>query len=115
MIFVPPPDHAARAAILHILLKGKPQEEIDVDSVAKKSDEFSGADLRAVVDIAVEAKLRQAVKERKVAPLRTKDLLAATKKHKPTTKEWFATAKNYALYSNEGGIYDDILSFLKIR
>jgi transitional endoplasmic reticulum ATPase len=33
---------------------------------------------------------------------------------KPTTKEWFATARNYALYSNQGGIYDDILQYLKL-
>jgi transitional endoplasmic reticulum ATPase len=33
---------------------------------------------------------------------------------KPTTREWFATARNYALYSNQGGIYDDILHFLKL-
>jgi transitional endoplasmic reticulum ATPase len=33
---------------------------------------------------------------------------------KPTTKEWFATARNYALYSNQGGIYDDILQHLKL-
>ena len=32
---------------------------------------------------------------------------------KPTTKEWFATARNYALYSNQGGIYDDILQYLR--
>ena len=33
---------------------------------------------------------------------------------RPTTKEWFSTARNYALYSNQGGLYDDILKFLKL-
>ena len=45
----------------------------------------------------------------------TRDLLAAVEAHRPTTKEWFSTARNYALYSNQGGIYDDILSWLKIN
>ena len=38
-------------------------------------------------------------------------LLAAAATQKPTTREWFSTAKNYALYSNQGGTYDDILKF----
>ena len=46
-------------------------------------------------------------------PLSTKDLTTAAGTLKPTTKEWFATARNYALYSNQGGIYDDILQYLK--
>ena len=33
---------------------------------------------------------------------------------KPSTREWFATARNYALYSNQGGLYDDILTYLKL-
>ena len=37
------------------------------------------------------------------------------RKLKPTTKEWFSTARNYALYSNQGGVYDDILDYLKLR
>jgi transitional endoplasmic reticulum ATPase len=47
-------------------------------------------------------------------PLTTKDLISAAGPQKPTTKEWFATARNYALYSNQGGIYDDILQYLKL-
>jgi hypothetical protein len=46
--------------------------------------------------------------------LTTKDLTTAASSQKPTTKEWFATARNYALYSNQGGIYDDILQHLKL-
>jgi hypothetical protein len=49
------------------------------------------------------------------SPLTTKDLLGAAKRQKPTTKEWFATARNYALYSNQGGTYDDILDYLKLK
>jgi hypothetical protein len=68
-----------------------------------------------VIDTAVEAKLRDAMSTGRPTPLRTKDLTAAAKRVKPSTKEWFATAKNYALYSNEAGLYDDILSYLKLK
>jgi SpoVK/Ycf46/Vps4 family AAA+-type ATPase len=115
ILFVPPPDAAARAAILRLHLRGKPVDDVDVDHLAKKADGFSGADLRAVVDIAIEGKLRQAMKSGVPQPLKTKDLATAVSSQKATTREWFATAKNYALYSNQGGIYDDILTYLKLK
>jgi transitional endoplasmic reticulum ATPase len=114
ILFVPPPDAPARAGILRILLKNKPTKDVDCEQVAKKTDHFSGADLKAVVDVAIEAKLREAMKAGVPQPMTTKDLLAAAATIKPSTKEWFATARNYALYSNQGGIYDDILKYMKI-
>lgn len=114
ILFVPPPDRPARASILQLMLTGKPTDGVDFDVVAKKTDHFSGADLKAVVDMAVEAKLRDAMKSGKLEPLRTKDLVAAAGSVKPSTREWFATARNYALYSNQGGVYDDILKHLKM-
>lgn len=114
ILFVPPPDATARAAILRILCRGKPVEEIDYEHVGKKADQFSGADLKAVLDVAVEKKLREAMKEGMPKPLTTKDLMNAAATLKPTTKEWFSTARNYALYSNQGGVYDDILKHLKM-
>ena len=104
----------ARTGILRLQCKGKPLEEIDFDSLGKKSESFSGADLKAVVDVAIERKLQEALKAGIPKPLTTKDLAAAISTLKPTTKEWFATARNYALYSNQGGIYDDILQYLKL-
>ncbi|NJL63696.1 MAG: AAA family ATPase [Methylacidiphilales bacterium] len=114
ILFVPPPDVAARVATLRLLCNGKPVEEIDYEHVSKKTDNFSGADLKAVVDVAVERKLQEAMKMGIPKPLSTKDLISAAASLKPSTKEWFATARNYALYANEGGLYDDILKYLKI-
>jgi transitional endoplasmic reticulum ATPase len=115
ILFVPPPDAPARAEILRVLLKGKPVDNIDHEQVAKKTDGFSGADLKAVIDVAVEGKLKQAMKEGIPRPLTTKDLLAAAASIKPSTREWFASARNYALYANQGGTYDDVLKYLDKR
>ncbi|MDB5047403.1 MAG: Microtubule-severing ATPase [Fibrobacteres bacterium] len=114
ILFVPPPDAAARAEIFRIVLKDKPIEDIDYAKLAKASEGFSGADIKAAVEDAVESKLREAIKAGKPSPLTTKDLLAAAKTARPSAKEWFSTARNYALYSNQGGIYDDILAYLKL-
>jgi len=114
VLFVPPPDQAGRAAVLQLHCKGKPAELLDYEQVARKTDGFSGADLKAIVDQAVEAKLREAFKAGRPLPLTTKDLLNAAKDLRPTTREWFSTARNYALYSNQGGAYDDVLKYLKL-
>jgi transitional endoplasmic reticulum ATPase len=114
ILFVPPPDAPARAEIFRIVLQGKPVEDVDHEKLAKASEGFSGADIKAAVDEAVEAKLREAIKSGRPGPLTGKDLLAACKTARPSAKEWFSTARNYALYSNQGGIYDDILAYLKL-
>jgi SpoVK/Ycf46/Vps4 family AAA+-type ATPase len=115
ILFVPPPDEPARADILRLQLAGKPVQEIDHLQVARKTSDFSGADLKAVVDQTIEKKLRDAMKTGKPSPIATKDLIAAVGGLRPSTKEWFASARNYALYSNQGGLYDDILKYLKIK
>ncbi len=114
ILFVPPPDVTARAEVLRVQLRGRPQEDVEFDAVARKTEGFSGADLKAVVDGAIEGKLREALKTGVPAPLRTKDLLQSAATLKPTTREWFATARNYALYANQGGTYDEILKYLKL-
>ncbi len=114
ILFVPPPDPAARASILRLLLKGKPVTEIDFDLVAKKTEDFSGADLKAVIDLAIEEKLRAAMQAGTVQPVTERDLLNAAKRHKPSVRDWFQTARNHALYANQSGLYDEILAYLKI-
>jgi transitional endoplasmic reticulum ATPase len=114
VLFVPPPDSRARAAILRIMLADKPTHRIDYGKLARLAKDYSGADLRGTVDVAIEQKLREAMQTGVPKPLTTGDLQAVLKEVRPTVKEWFATARNYAIYSNQGGMYDDILEYLKI-
>ena len=115
IIFVPPPDAPAREEILKLKLAGKPIDHIDYGSIGKKTKDFSGADLEAIIDISIEEKLSESFTTGIPKPLVTKDLIKASKQHKATTKEWFTTAKNFALYANDSGLYDDILTYLKIK
>ncbi|MEM9351581.1 MAG: AAA family ATPase [Planctomycetota bacterium] len=112
VLFVPPPDEPARAEILRLHCAGKPVRDLDHNYLAKKTPRYSGADLKALVDIAVEQKLTEAIRTGKPEPITGKELQKAAKRHKPTTEEWFSSARNYALYSNQGGLYDDVLKFL---
>jgi transitional endoplasmic reticulum ATPase len=115
IIFVQPPDVQGRESILQILLKEKPLGNIDYASLAKQTNDFSGADLKGVVDIAIEEKLRESFEKGTPLPLQSKDIANAIKQVKPSTKEWFTTARNYALYANDSGLYDEILEYLKIK
>ncbi len=115
VIFVEPPDEQGREEILKSVLSGKPVADIDTRKIAQATPEYSGADLKAIVDIATEDKLKDSMAAGSIQPINTKDLLKAAKQHRATTLEWFASARNYALYANESGLYDDILKYLKIK
>lgn len=113
IIFVPPPDEKSKEHIIKLKLEGKPQKNIDYRKVAKKTPDYSGADINAMIDIAIEKILEEALKTGVPKPIDTKDLLEAAKIHKASTLDWFNTAKNYALFANKSGIYDEILKYLK--
>ncbi len=115
IIFVPPPDLPARESIFKLKLKDKPVSAMDYGGLSKKTEEYSGADIEALIDIAIEGVLEKAIEQGVPQPLTTKDLQQAIKKHKPSTREWFASAKNFALYANESGLYDEILKYMKIK
>lgn len=111
-LFVPPPDEGGRAAIIEVMAQKKPIGELDPRALAKKTEGFSGADLKAVFDLATEDVMNEVMRTGKVIPLTTKDLIKAAGRHKATTKAWFESAKNYAMYSNQSGFYDDVLKHL---
>ena len=42
-------------------------------------------------------------------------LEAAVKEVRPSLGTWFETARNVALFANEGGAYDDLVAYLRKR
>ncbi len=115
IIFVPPPDEVTRESILRLKLKNKPIGSVDYSQISRKTENYSGADMDALIDIAIELKLESSFTDGIPKPIDTKDLMDATKKHKPSTQEWFMTAKNFAMFANDSGLYDDILTYLKLK
>jgi transitional endoplasmic reticulum ATPase len=115
IIFIPPPDEDARIAIIELMAKEKPVERLDVAMLARKTKGFSGADIKAMFDVTTEQALARAMREGRVVPLTTEDLLQTARDLRPSARAWFESAKNYALYANQSGFYDDVLSFLNLR
>lgn len=115
IIFVPPPDEKTRETILRLKLQDKPIDAIQYGQISKKTEHYSGADIDAIIDIAIELRLESSFADGIPQPMSTKDLLDAVKKHKASTQEWFTIAKNFAMFANDTGLYDGILSYLKIK
>ena len=115
VLFVPPPDEPARAAIAGVMARGKPLEKFDPLALAKRTKDFSGADLKAVFDQAAEGALTEAMKRGRVVPISNDALARAAKEVKPSTRAWFESARNHALYANQSGFYDDVLVHLGLK
>ncbi len=113
VLFVPPPDLRARVEILKLKLKGKPTGEVDVAEIARATEMYSGADLDNLIEAALESALAETLRSGAVRPIQQGDLMAATKRVRPTTMEWFSTAKNFATYANESGQYDEVVEYIK--
>ena len=114
-ILVLPPDAPARAAILEYHLRDRPIENVDLGRLVAITDGLSGADLAHLCESAAEIALLDSVRTGTVRMIGMPDLLAAAKATVPSTEPWFAAARNVAMFANEGGMYDDLLAYLKAR
>ncbi len=114
-VFVPPPCESDRIAIIRILAEGKPFSEIDPAELARRTEGFSGADLKAVFDKAIEGAISETIHTGKVIPVSQRDLLSAVDRLRPSVSDWFEQARTQALYSEKNGFYDAALQYLKCR
>ncbi len=115
VVFVPPPDPAAREAILGLCLRERPVGEVDLALIARRTAKFSGADLRHLVEVASERALSDALKTGQIRSITTTDLVAALERVRPTTVEWLETARRYVTYANQAGLYDDVQRYLQVN
>jgi transitional endoplasmic reticulum ATPase len=114
VVFVPPPDREARRSIVDILLRGRPVAAgIDVGGVVRRTSGHSGADLANVIEAAADEAIARSLDSGEEQTITAADVERALADVKPTTLEWLGTARSYARYSNESGMYDDVLRFLE--
>jgi SpoVK/Ycf46/Vps4 family AAA+-type ATPase len=114
-VLVLPPDTAAREAILGVHLRGRPAQALDLRSLAKSTQGFSGADLALVCEQATESAMEASMSSGAVQPITQHQLVDAVRSIRPSIGEWMETAKNYALYGNDSGAYDELAAYLKRR
>ena len=114
-LLVLPPDREARRKILDFHVQEKPTERLDLKTLADRTEGYSGADLALLCETATELAMEQAIDSGKVRPVGMAHFQAAMKSVRRSTEAWFETARNYALYANEGGAYDELLDYLRKR
>jgi SpoVK/Ycf46/Vps4 family AAA+-type ATPase len=114
VIFVPPPDKQARTEILKIHARGKNVDPtVPWAKLAANMDHFSGADIRQVVEQAVERAVSDAIRSGDLRPVNATDFKIALKSRRPTTMEWLRRSRNYVNFANKDGYYDDLQAFLE--
>jgi SpoVK/Ycf46/Vps4 family AAA+-type ATPase len=110
-----PPDRPARVAILEHHLKGKPVQGVDVDRLAGRTEDFSGADLAHLCDTAVEYALEESLAGAAIRSVASRDFERALTEVRPSTRAWFETARNFVLFANSGGMYDELQAYMRAR
>jgi SpoVK/Ycf46/Vps4 family AAA+-type ATPase len=115
MLLVLPPDAAAREAVFRFHLRDRPVAGIELARLAALTDGFSAADVAHVCASAAEQALLDSARTGQVKMIGQRDLVAAVAQVTPSIGAWLETARNVALFANEGGAYDDLLGYLKKR
>jgi SpoVK/Ycf46/Vps4 family AAA+-type ATPase len=114
-LLVLPPDAPAREGVFRLHLRDRPVAGIDLARLAGLTDGYSGADIAHICESAAEIALMDSVKLESPRMIGNADLEAAIADVKPSLGAWFDTARNVALFANEGGMYDDLADYLRKR
>jgi SpoVK/Ycf46/Vps4 family AAA+-type ATPase len=114
-LLVLPPDNAAREAIFRYHLRDRPVAGVNLGRLAKLTDGYSGADIAHICETASERALLDSINRGEARMIGQPDLEGAAGEVKPSLGAWFDTARNVALFANEGGAYDDLADYLKKR
>jgi SpoVK/Ycf46/Vps4 family AAA+-type ATPase len=114
-LLVLPPDGKAREGVFRYHLRERPVAGIDLAKLSRLTDGYSGADIAHVCETAAEGALLDSVRRGEARLIGQADLEAAVAEVRPSLGTWFETARNVALFANEGGAYDDLVAYLRKR
>jgi AAA+ superfamily predicted ATPase len=112
-VFVPPPDLEGRKRIVEMELAERPTHKVDAHKIASKTDGFSGADVAYLCELATELALERAMQTGEVTPITRKHIDRAISEMHSSTGSWFETARNYALFADASGEYDELVAYMK--
>ncbi len=91
------------------------RERLDLGRLAAQLDLFSGADLRSVVERAVDEVIDEALDRGSEPPLRQEHLLRAAAAVRPSTLDWLQRAKDYVEFAGASEKYVDVAQYLRRR
>ncbi|PWF49323.1 ATP-binding protein [Massilia glaciei] len=112
-VFVPPPDLEARRHILEIKMRDVPAQGIDIDALAKATENYSGADIDGIIDLAKESAIHDILTGSPERPIGPSDFDYALEQSQSSTMEWLKTARNLVRYAAGDDQYRDVEKYLK--
>jgi SpoVK/Ycf46/Vps4 family AAA+-type ATPase len=112
-VLVVPPDASARAEIFKLHLRDRPVELVDVAACARRTERFSGADIRLVCETAAELAIQDSIATGRARPIVALDIDRAISMTTPSTLPWFDTARNFVTFANPSGEYDVLLQYMR--
>ncbi len=115
IVFVPPPDEAARRAILDVLVRDLPHAGLDPAALAKATALWSGADLAALIARATDRVIEETLAGGGEPPLTQAHCVDALRDMRASTLEWLSRARNYVEFANAGERYADVEAFLQSK
>ncbi|WP_231972543.1 AAA family ATPase [Nocardiopsis alborubida] len=113
MLFVPPPDEPARAAILTAGLTERPTEGLNVTTLARRTGGLSGADLSHLCDSAAERALLDSSRLGRIRPIGMADFEHALAEVRPSTGDWFEGARAAVAFANKDNSYQELAEYLR--
>jgi SpoVK/Ycf46/Vps4 family AAA+-type ATPase len=112
-LLVLPPDEHARRAILSRELDRRPVHDVDLGWLAASTRGSSGADLAHLCESAAELALEDSIQAGKPRRIGMADFQQALREVHVSTRPWFEAAKTYAIFANQGGVYDELLAYMR--
>ncbi len=110
-----PPDASARQEVFRYHLAGRPVAGIDLQRLAGLTDGYSAADIAHICETGAELALLESAASGAIRMIGQDDLVSALGQVKPSLGPWFDSARNVALFANDGGEYNDLADYLKQR
>lgn len=114
-LLVLPPDREAREVILWDSIGDYPVAELNFAALAGRTEGFSATDLIVLCDSAVEIATERALASGRDRPVSMNDFDRALVGMRPSPPAWLALARDFVLYAGHGGVYDDLLAYLRVR
>ncbi|MFH1722703.1 MAG: AAA family ATPase [Candidatus Altiarchaeota archaeon] len=108
-IYIPPPNTIARVELFKIHTRKKPvSKDLDFEKLSELTNGFSSADVKAVIDDAIEVAWEEALRTGNMRPVTMEDFMKVLKVRKTTLTPWYKLAEKEIRKSGESGLYEDL-------
>ena len=108
MIYIPPPDKVTRMEMLIIHMQSRPFDDIAWYDLADATENYSGADMKALCEKATDIPLKEYFKTKKKRNITNDDFYKALINMKPSLGMWYRQAYSLLAKRNELSTFPDI-------